>query len=200
MGRRSADSALLRAVMVWDVRNWARALPFWWPHLATSGAQTALAIGERGGGLSLWLATQGIHVLCTDLGVSFEPARRLHQRYGVSDLVTYAELDATSIHFPDATFDIVIFKSLLGALETKERQSRAISEMRRVLRTLSAHACTSGSGGGSSRGTAGVTSTWIVTAICSTGLRPSSSRHGAFWVSWVGPSRSAMSSPGSTTG
>jgi SAM-dependent methyltransferase len=133
MGRSSADDALVHSVIVWDVRNWSRALPFWRSHLAAH-AQTALAIGERGGGLSLWLATQGIHVVCTDLGVSFEPAMALHRQYGVTDLVTYADLDATSIDFPDASFDIVIFKSVLGALETRDRQIQAIGEIHRVLR------------------------------------------------------------------
>ncbi len=134
MGGRSADDALGRAVIVWDVRNWSRALPFWQPHLPGDGRRTALAIGERGGGLSLWLAMQGIEVVSTDVDASPEPAMALHRRYGVSDLVTYAQLDATSMAYPDGSFDIVIFKSVLGALRTKERQAQAVSEIHRVLK------------------------------------------------------------------
>jgi len=134
MGGRSGDDALVRAVIAWDVRNWSRALPFWQPHLLAAAPKTALAIGERGGGLSLWLASQGIQVACTDLGVSLEPARALHRRYGVSDLVTYADLDVTSMDYPDGSFDLVVFKSVLGALATKERQIQAIAEIHRVLR------------------------------------------------------------------
>ena len=134
MGGTSADDALVRAAIVWDVRNWSRALSFWEPNLAGSMPRSALAIGERGGGLSLWLAMRGIHVVCTDLGVSLEPAMALHRRYGVSDLVTYADLDVTSMSYPDGSFDIIVFKSVLGALATKERQVRAMREIHRVLR------------------------------------------------------------------
>jgi SAM-dependent methyltransferase len=132
--RARADDALIRDVIEWDVRNWSKALPFWRSHLAGEQPQIALAIGERGGGLSLWLATQGIRVVCTDFGVSLEPARDLHRRYGVSPLVTYADLDVTAIEYPDASFDVVVFKSVLGALRTKERQAQAMQEIRRVLR------------------------------------------------------------------
>jgi SAM-dependent methyltransferase len=130
----SANDARIRAVIGWDVRNWARALPFWQRQIDLHRPRRALAIGERGGGLSLWLATQGIQVVCTDLGSSFERARELHERYGVSDLVTYEELDATAIARPDQSFDLVVFKSVIGALRTKERQEQAIGEMHRVLR------------------------------------------------------------------
>ncbi len=130
---KSGDDALVRAVIAWDVRNWSRVLPFWQPHIQAAPT-TALAIGERGGGLSLWLALQGIQVVCTDLGVPVEPARALHRRYGVSDLVTYADVDVMSMDYPDGSFDLVVFKSVLGALATKERQIQAIAEIHRVLR------------------------------------------------------------------
>ena len=47
--------------------------------------------------------------------------------------MTYENQDATAIQQPDGTFDVVVFKSVIGALETKERQRQAISEMHRVL-------------------------------------------------------------------
>jgi SAM-dependent methyltransferase len=134
MGGRSAGHAFVRAVIGWDVRTWSRALPFWRRCLAGDPPTTALAIGERGGGLSLWLASQGIRVVCTDHAVSLETARALHREYGVSELVTYADLDATSMDYPDGSFDLVIFKSVLGALGTKERQIQAMGEIHRVLR------------------------------------------------------------------
>ena len=56
------DDALIRAAIGWDVRNWSRALAFWQRHLDDSHPRRALALGERGGGLSLWLASQGIEV------------------------------------------------------------------------------------------------------------------------------------------
>ena len=129
-----ADDAFRRAVVGWDIRNWSRALAFWQRHIDRHHPRRALAIGEREGGLSLWLAFQGIQVVCTDLDGSLEVARRAHHRFDVGHLVTYEAVDATSIPFPSESFDLVIFKSVLGALQTKERQAEAIREMHRVLR------------------------------------------------------------------
>ena len=126
---------LARSIIAWDVRNWSRAIPFWQRHLDATSRQPrrALALGERGGGLSLWLARQGIPVVCTDLGVSFDSARALHQRHGVAHLVTYEDQDATDITYADGAFDIVIWKSMLGALRTRDRQERALENIHRVL-------------------------------------------------------------------
>lgn len=129
----SANDALMRAVIGWDIRNWSRVLPMWQRQIDIHRPRRALAIGERNGGLSLWLASQGVEVLCTDLGVSLEPARAMHRRYGVGGLVTYQNLDATDIAHADHTFDLVVFKSVLGALHTKDRQLQAMGEIHRVL-------------------------------------------------------------------
>lgn len=129
----SADQ--LREVVQWDVRNWSKVLPFWETELQRrSTPLNVLAIGEREGGLSLWLARMGHHVTCTDLHTMPPATRALHERYGMQDRITYATVDATAIPFPDASFDVVVFKSVIGALGTKERQTVAIAEMHRVLR------------------------------------------------------------------
>lgn len=125
---------LLRDVFHWDVRSWSRALPLWQEHLAHATGKNALAIGERDGGSSLWLAQQGFDVLCTDLNGPSEQARTLHARYGVSERVSYGAQDVTALQLPNDHFDVVIFKSVIGALSTKERQQIAIDEIRRVLK------------------------------------------------------------------
>jgi SAM-dependent methyltransferase len=125
--------ALERDVIQWDVRSWRRGLRFWRPWLDRLQPANALAIGERGGGLSLWLALHDVRVLCTDLWIRAE-TQALHQRYGVSDRITYAEQDVTALTLPDERFDLVIFKSVVGALWTRERQERAFAEIHRVLR------------------------------------------------------------------
>ncbi len=134
MSGKSADDAFERTVVGWDVRNWSRALPFWQRHIDRHEPRRALAIGERDGGLSLWLASQGIEVVCTDLDGTFEAARRTHEQFGVGQLITYGAVDATAIAHPARSFDLVIFKSVIGALQTKERQVEAINEMHRILR------------------------------------------------------------------
>jgi SAM-dependent methyltransferase len=47
--------------------------------------------------------------------------------------VAYEDIDATAIPYT-ASFDLVVFKSMLGALRSPEQQARAIAEMHRALR------------------------------------------------------------------
>lgn len=131
----SAQGQLLRDVLQWDVRNWARILPFWEPELDRRAAPVqVLAIGEREGGLSLWAALAGHHVICSDLRPMPAATQDLHRQHGVADRITYAAVDATRMPFPDASFDLVLFKSVIGALGSKQAQATALGEMHRVLR------------------------------------------------------------------
>lgn len=124
----------LTDILQWEVRSWSRAFPLWQRYLPTQRPAAALGIGEREGGLSLWLASQGFDVVCSDLH-TFPPATtQLHERYGVQRRITYKQADATALPFPDGCFDVVIFKSVIGALSTRENQRQAILEMHRVLR------------------------------------------------------------------
>ena len=124
----------LHDILQWEVRTWSRALPLWEEHLPGHRPLRALGIGEREGGLSLWLASKGIDVVCTDLRPFPETTQAMHRRYGQEGRITYAQADATALVFPDGSFDIVFFKSVIGALGTKEKQALAIREMHRVLR------------------------------------------------------------------
>jgi SAM-dependent methyltransferase len=133
-GEVAMDEALLRDVMQWDVHTWSRALPGWQRAIDAHKPVDALAIGERDGGLSLWLALQGIAVVCTDLWPFLETTAALHQRRGVADRIRYAQADATALQFADESFDLVVFKSVIGALDSKQKMRVAIEEMHRVLR------------------------------------------------------------------
>lgn len=124
----------LKDIFQWEVRSWSRALPVWTKHLPVHRPATALGIGEREGGLSLWLASNGIDVVCTDLREFPKATEALHERHGVRDRITYQQADATALPFADGSFDIVFFKSVIGALGSKEQQLKAIHEMHRVLR------------------------------------------------------------------
>jgi SAM-dependent methyltransferase len=127
---------LLRAYFQWEVRSWSRALPLWTDALSQlpAGPRTALALGERDGGLSLYLAQQGVRTVCSDLHGPTNGARELHHAHGVQALVDHEVIDALAIPKPDASFDVVIFKSMIGALGSMERQRQAIREMHRVLK------------------------------------------------------------------
>jgi SAM-dependent methyltransferase len=131
----NAPGPSLYDIFQWEVRSWSRSLPLWEQRIPTKRPLRALGIGEREGGLSLWLASKGIDVVCTDLH-SFPPGTKdLHERHGVQQHITYAQADATALPFPDASFDIVFFKSVIGALGSKEKQAQSIREMHRVLKS-----------------------------------------------------------------
>lgn len=132
--RPSFDEALVNDVVQWDVRTWRRALPLWQAVIDDLRPSEALAIGERDGGLSLWLARQDIDVLCTDVDGRGPDTAMLHERYGVGARIRYASEDATALTVADASFSLVIFKSMLGALGTRQRQAQALCEMHRVLK------------------------------------------------------------------
>lgn len=128
------SSPSLHDVLQWEVRSWSRALPLWEKYLPAVRPARALGLGEREGGLSLWLAHKGFDVQCTDLRPLPTATSELHARHTVSGTIAYAQADATALPYPDGTFHVVFFKSMLGALGTKEAQARAVREMHRVLR------------------------------------------------------------------
>jgi SAM-dependent methyltransferase len=121
----------------WDVRNWSVALDFWATHSQLDlTACEALEIGSRHGGLSLWLASRGARVLCSDVGGPTDRARQRHRAAGLADRVRYASIDATAIPGTDA-YDVVAFKSVLGAVGRAHGllgQARAIREIHRCLK------------------------------------------------------------------
>jgi SAM-dependent methyltransferase len=126
-----------RDFLEWDVRNWSVALDFWTRHgtRPLDGAR-ALEVGSRHGGLSLWLALQGARVVCSDVGPPSARAVRKHRAAGLSHRISYQAVDATRMPYRSA-FDVVVFKSVLGAIGRGgglPAQERAILEMHRALR------------------------------------------------------------------
>lgn len=112
---------------------------YWEAILGRTGgrARCGLELGARNGGLSCFFASRfACDMACTDI----EPvakARALHERHGVASLMTYRQVDACDIPWPDASFDFVVFKSMLGVVGAhgkRHRQATAISEIHRVLR------------------------------------------------------------------
>lgn len=123
---------LLEDVFQWDVYNWSKANKLW--DLSQVSDGKAAAFGEREGGLSLMLAKQGYSVICSDYNSFSEIPLELHKKYQIVDQIDYQQLDISAINLPDNTFDVVVFKSVIGALNSKERQWQAISELHRILK------------------------------------------------------------------
>ncbi|MBP8877308.1 MAG: class I SAM-dependent methyltransferase [Flavobacteriales bacterium] len=128
--------AMLKDYFQWEIRSWSRAYPLWHRTLQAMPPEGrhALALGERDGGLSLMLAEHGFTAVCSDLNGPTEQARTLHRTFGWDEAITYEAIDATAIPKADASFDVVVFKSMIGALGSKEKQALAIREMHRVLK------------------------------------------------------------------
>jgi SAM-dependent methyltransferase len=123
----------------WDVTNWSTCFPYWSEHtrIRLAGAR-ALEIGaQRGGGLSLWMATRGMDVTCSGIKMHTEEMAEVHARHGVSDRVTFESIDALDIPYRDE-FDVVAFKSVLGNIGQGDRadlQRKAVAQMHGALRS-----------------------------------------------------------------
>jgi SAM-dependent methyltransferase len=127
-------SKYLQDIFQWDVKTWSKALPFWEEHLSGQSSGKAAAFGEREGGLSLWLSKSGFDVICTDYNDFAEVPLKLHVSYGVDDKIDYQKQNITAPTFEDNSFDVVIFKSVIGALGKKELQQKALDELYRILK------------------------------------------------------------------
>lgn len=131
-----SDQNNLLNYLEWDVRNWSVALDFW---LSKTGKHLpdckVLEIGSNRGGLSLWFASKGAHVVHSDYNPLKDEAFERHRQAGVSGLIEYETIDARDIPYTDH-FDIVVFKSVLGAVGDGDRdaQAKAIGEMHKALK------------------------------------------------------------------
>ena len=127
----------LQDVVEWDVANWSHAIHYWNACKPLhDGPLECLELGAHHGGLSMWLASLGHNVLCTDVNGVEAAASPLIERYGFSDRVAYAELDAAAIPYAER-FDVIVFKSVLGAVGYNgdvERKHVAVRSMYEALK------------------------------------------------------------------
>ena len=124
----------LKDIVQWDIKNWSNVLPFWEEHFDFKPNSKVLALGEREGGLSLYFAKRGCKVICSDYKPLPGSTKEIHNFYGVSDLIEYRQIDMKNIDLPGDSVDVVVFKSVLGALGNAQDQAAAISEINRVLK------------------------------------------------------------------
>lgn len=143
MADKRLERALMRDIVEWDVPTWQHAVRGWQraldAYLPDGQGKTVLEIGARHGGVSLFFALRGFDCLCTDKVVpdDFAAAQALHRQYGVQDQMRYELVDGTALPYPDESFDVVVFKSVLGHVGRDGQEQRiplAIGEMRRVLK------------------------------------------------------------------
>ncbi len=134
------EPGLYTRAVEWDVPTWSRAVRAWEDYIAlyNPGLGYGLELGSRHGGLSFFFAQRyGSNMVCSDYGGPSEKALALHQSEGLSEKITYSDVDATAMAFSDGTFDFVVFKSMLGAVGSRgryERMEQAMAEIHRVLK------------------------------------------------------------------
>lgn len=129
-------SNLISDIIQWDITIWSRALHFWEKEVDWNKVGNALELGARQGGLSLWLASKGIHVVCSDQGNTKATAEPLHQKHNVASFVKYEDIDATSIPYENH-FDVIVFKSIVGGIgygDNKAAQQKAFDQMYKALK------------------------------------------------------------------
>ncbi len=130
---------LVKDIVRWDINNWRKMLFYWYPYIKNLGPTVrVLEIGAMDGGLSLFFAMKGCQVICSDQNGPTVLARKIHKKYGVTNRIDYQVIDAKNITYPEDSFDIVCFKSVLGGIgkgNSFDNQKQAVDEMHRVLKT-----------------------------------------------------------------
>jgi len=128
---------LVTDIIEWDIENWSKALSFWEKNVDIRNKEyNCLELGSRGGGLSLWLATNNNTVICSDLESPANTASGLHLKHSVQDRIIYESIDATNIGYQNK-FDIVIFKSIIGGISgngKNELKKKTIDEIYKSLK------------------------------------------------------------------
>ncbi len=104
-------------IIQWDVRSWAPAMNFWMSNRLHYPGYV-LELGAREGAISAWLARYGAYVICSDLHAPKLPG------------VMCQAINAMDIPYQDE-FDVIVFKSMLGACED---QARVIHEIHKALK------------------------------------------------------------------
>lgn len=126
------DLKKLTDIMEWDVVNWSQALPFWLEKTSLQLNKTsALEMGARGGGLSIFLAENCKDVTCTDLTNPEENAKPLHQTYNLSN-IDYKAIDA--LNLAENEKELIVTKSVLGSFD-EDKQNKVISNIHNSLKT-----------------------------------------------------------------
>jgi SAM-dependent methyltransferase len=131
--------SFLKDVIEWDVYNWSNTLKVWQPIIEKLPKDAKiLAVGERNGGMSLWLASLGFKVECTDRHPPSPRAMDLHEGYNLQDNISYRVIDIVHDVLPNEQYDLVILKSVFGGLKEdyKNPETRTSSVRQKALENI----------------------------------------------------------------
>ena len=124
-----------KTILGWDVYNWSAALRFWETLLESKKNLVCLELGSNKGGLSLWLASKGHKVVCSDVMDASEEKKKDHSKYSFSSNISYEKIDVTNIPYENY-YDVVILKSVLGAVgrEDNTQIDKAVKQIHKCLK------------------------------------------------------------------
>tara|TARA_B110000438_G_scaffold138965_1_gene134266 strand:- start:1606 stop:2304 length:699 start_codon:yes stop_codon:yes gene_type:complete len=119
--------------ITWDVPNWTRALNY----LERNKNQhfenkIILELGGSNASLSLWAASKGGRVICSDIK---NPDKAINKESLTSKYIKYEIIDALNIPYKEH-FDFILFKSLLGGIGRSESFEKQILVMNQIKSAL----------------------------------------------------------------
>jgi ubiquinone/menaquinone biosynthesis C-methylase UbiE len=126
----------LKKYLVWDVDTWGVGLKYIVDKLKSDNISNlkTLELGCNLGGISVCFINElGCNTLCTDLFDPRENVIKAHPEISKSKLITFDAVDGVNIKYSNATYDIVVFKSVLGFINSSEQQL-FINEIYRILK------------------------------------------------------------------
>lgn len=122
-------------ILGWDVYNWSAALKYWKSIINFEKPLECLELGANKGGLSLWLASKGHHVICNDIRPVSEEVINYHRQFNFSGKVDYESFDAVEIPYENK-FDIIILKSVLGGVGRDGKDERIETAIKEIYKAL----------------------------------------------------------------
>ncbi len=124
------DNIQINDIINWDVETWKEILPYWEEQLVGYEKTTSVCIeiGARDGGISLWMASNGFKITCSDIYYDLEDAKKLHLKYDVSKTILYEKIDVLDWNEKNK-YDVIIIKSVLGALQNEKMIEQAIKNI-----------------------------------------------------------------------
>jgi 2-polyprenyl-3-methyl-5-hydroxy-6-metoxy-1,4-benzoquinol methylase len=119
----------IQKIINWDIPTWSVILPYWEAQLpAKQSSLKCIEIGSRDGGITLWMTLLGYNMICSDLHYDLSDARKLHEEYGKTAMVEYKKVDILNWVEPN-TYDVILIKSVLGALESESAVEDALKNV-----------------------------------------------------------------------
>jgi SAM-dependent methyltransferase len=121
-------------IIQWDVRNWARSVVFWEKYSTLKPNSKVLVLGDREGGMSLMFAKYGHDVICSEYFPFPAATTKLHEKYNLGNRISYKMIDMKDIDLAAESVDLVVFKSVLGAILDPNDQKGSLNQIHKVLK------------------------------------------------------------------